>query len=105
MNIELKDKHCNGWVLVYPRRLVAENAKNIHIVEVRIDAQGKIVYWSDSTCCAEDLTATKRHIKGCIFPDTPEGRSALRRKVADLQNNCHEVCGSCAGHLYADCIA
>lgn len=106
MAIELKDKvNCNGWTLVSPKRLICETAKNIHIVEVRIDTNGNIVHWSDSTFCELDLIDAKKHIKDCIFINTTKGETALRSKIANLQNMGYEVCGTCAGHLYADCVA
>ena len=105
-NIEFKNKTCNGWVLVNPKRLTLENAKNIHIVEVKFkDDSDSIEHWSSSTYCEEKLATEKIYIKGCIFKNTHEGRCALRLKVAELQNDGHEFCGNCAGHLYADPVA
>lgn len=105
-NIKFKNKTCNGWVLVNPKRLASENAKNIHIVEVKFkDNSDSIEHWSSSTYCEEKLIAEKNHIIGGIFQNTQEGRRALRLKVAELQNGGHEFCGNCAGHLYADPIA
>lgn len=104
--IKLKDTTCNGWVLVNPSRLTAENAKNIHLVEVKFAYNSDaILSWSDCTYCGEELTAKKNYITGCIFHDTAEGRIALRQKVAEFQNKGYEVCGNCAGHLYADPVA
>lgn len=104
--IDLKDKACNGWVLVYPRRLTSKTAKNIHLVEVKFaDSSNAILKWSDYTYCEEELIDEKKHVPDCTFRNTPEGRQALRLKVAELQNSGSEVCGKCAGHLYADPVA
>ena len=61
--------------------------------------------WSTHTYCDEELAQDKRHIKECIFHNIPEDCDALRKKVAELQNSGFEVCGKCAGHLYADPVA
>ena len=104
--IKLKDTTCNGWVLVHPRRLTSKTAKNIHLVEVKFaDSSNTILKWSDYTYCGEELVDEKKHVQDCTFRNTPEGRQALRLKVAELQNSGSEVCGNCAGHLYADPVA
>ena len=104
MNIKLKDTtNCNGWVLVLPKRLTCPTAKNIHLVEVHINDKGEIDHWSKSTFCEEALRTEKNYIADCIFRDTAKGRADLRNKVAAFQNGASEICGTCAGHLYADC--
>ena len=104
MEIKLKDTtNCNGWVLVYPWRLKCPSAKNVHLVEVHFGINGVIDYWSENTFCEEELKDEKNFVRGCTFRDTEAGRKGLRNKVAELQNGDTEVCGTCAGHLYADC--
>ena len=104
--IEFKDKTCNCWVLVFPKRLSCKSAKNIHLVEVEFNHHNNTIRrWSTHTYCDEELIQEKKYIEGCIFHNTLEGCHALRKKVAELQNSGYEVCGNCAGHLYADPVA
>ena len=104
--IKFKNKNCNSWVLVLPKRLSCESAKNIHLVEIEFDCtNNKIRRWSAHTYCDEELIQEKGYIDGRIFHNTLKDRHALRMKVAELQNDGHEVCGNCAGHLYADHVA
>ena len=105
-HIKFKNDNRNGWILVRPGILASESAKNIHLVEVKLlDNSDEVQLCSTHTYCNEELIEKKKYISECIFHNTPKGRHALRIKVAELQNSGLEVCGKCAGHLYADPVA
>ena len=99
--ITFEHSGCNGWAIYDSTDIDADNAKNIHVAEVFVTKYlGQKTFRPNSalkTICGKKL---KRQNLRCILcSDNP---AEIRSKLADLQNNGKEVCGTCASHFYAD---
>lgn len=92
---------CNGWAILDKTGIDATNARNIHVVEVKIEAGGSAVMNDASkTVCGKK---TKSGSLSTILLTTDA--SKIRSKLAELQNAGREVCGVCASHFYEDGVA
>ena len=103
-DIPFEHAGCNGWAIYDSTNIVAENSKNMHIAEVTIkrDNDGKVsVYLNDDeeTICKNKLISKA---KGRRYSYFSQSASDIRFKVAELQNDGHEICGTCVSHFHVD---
>lgn len=101
-NIPFDHKGCNAWAIYKSQYVDAENAQNMHIVEgeIVVDEAGKRQFcpnFNKDTICGLKLKNGKRQYYVCS-----KDPSAIRSKVTDLQNEGHEVCGTCVSRFYVD---
>ncbi len=99
--IQFKDRQCNAWAIYNSTNIDAEEPKNVHIAEVRIEKQdngGEVVYLNKNkeTICGLKLVSRPTYLY------LSKSASDIRSKMAELQNGGHEVCGTCVSHFYAD---
>ena len=99
--IPFKHAGCNGWAIYKSQYIDSDNAKNMHIAEVRIEKQdngGEVVYLNKNkeTICGLKLVSRPTYLY------LSKSASDIRSKMAELQNGGHEVCGTCVSHFYAD---
>ena len=99
--ITFEHSGCNGWAIYDSTDIDADNAKNIHVAEGTITKNwGETKFRPNSalaTICGKKLKRQNRQNLLCS-----ENPAAIRSRLADLQNNGKEVCGTCASHFYAD---
>ncbi len=93
---------CNGWAIYDRRYIEADEAHNIHVAECKITTNQN---------GQERICPNKETICGERLKDSSSGRSniyhskdatKIRLKLAELQNEGIEVCGTCVSHFYAD---
>lgn len=99
--IPFEHEGCDEWGVYESQYIAAEDAKNIHIAEgrSRIDEEGTPVFKVNQqhrTICGERIL--QKNGKICVFQDAMK----LRSRLAELQNQGNEVCGTCVSHFYAD---
>lgn len=102
-DIPFEHAGCNGWAIYDSTNIVAENSKNMHIAEVAIkNNNGKVsVYLNDDdeTICGEKLISVDDGRQNYYCS---KSASDIRSKVAELQNDGHEICGTCVSHFHVD---
>lgn len=94
--------NCNGWAIYEGKYIVGGNADNMHVAECSIQFDGAgnkqvVPNSAKETICKRHLVDYGRHYS---FASTDA--SEMRLKLATLQNNGSEVCGTCVSRFYAD---
>ena len=92
---------CDGWGVYESQYIAAEDAKNIHVAEGKftVNSEGNRVFQVNRaarTICKEHLRPVKRALRHI------HSVAEIRSMLAQLQNQCNEVCGTCVSHFYAD---
>ena len=100
--ISFEDEECNAWGLFDKTAIVADNSNNLHVAEVAIsvDQNGKKTYKLNryrKTVCGKAMKSPQNPI-----PFYSDSDSAVRLKLARLQNEGTEVCGICVAHFHLD---
>ena len=99
--IEIKHDGCDGWALYESAFIAGGNSKNIHVVETKVseDKDGHTFSTPNSelvTLCGDHLVHAGR---SCLIASKSDAE--IRSELAKLQNEGHEVCGTCASQFYA----
>lgn len=100
--ISFKHEKCNGWGIYNSEYIDAEDARNIHVAEGIVEddlPQDRKFYVNlkHETICGRKLVDKDRRVGGFS-----KCASEIRSKLAKLQNDGNEVCGTCVSHFYAD---
>ena len=100
-DIPFEHAGCNGWAIYDSTNIDAEEPKNVHIAEVRIEKQdngGEVVYLNKNkeTICGLKLVSRPTYLY------LSKSASDIRSKVTELQNSGREVCGTCVSHFHVD---
>lgn len=100
--IQFEHEECNAWGVFTRQSIDAASAKNMHIAEIKIQANktGRKTYTLNGdheTVCGESINDKEMQLK-----TYSENASDFRSKLAQLQNDGNEVCGVCVSHFYAD---
>lgn len=94
----------NGWAIVGPGSIDADNPVNYHVIEVKIIRDENEVVTSvirdkkAKTLCTR-LTVKDGSQKSFL---STEDENEIRDRLALMQKNGQEVCGVCASRFYAD---
>ena len=106
MNVVFKNPGCNGWIIVDKDQIVADTPRNYHVAEVSItsnwDGSKRVVLNAkQETCCGLKVKSGCTYMCSYLASEV----SALRMKLAEMENSNNETCGNCIGHFYADPVA
>lgn len=99
--IPFEHEGCDGWGVYESQFIDAEDAKNMHVAEgkITVNAEGKKVFrvnQQHKTICGEVVLVPGKRITA--FQEAPK----MRTKLAEIQNQGKEVCGTCVSRFYAD---
>lgn len=97
--IPFKHPDCNGWAIYNKQDINVEDAKNMHVAEVKFnETNTKLVPNSahDTVCGLKLKTSGIRNVFNS------KNDSLLRSELVKQQNGGKEVCGTCVAHFYAD---
>lgn len=96
--IPFEHEGCDCWGIYESQYIDAEISNNMHVVECRNSGEKSITPNNElETVCGQKLNRGNRKHSG-KFIDASE----IRLKLAQLQNQGNEVCGTCVSHFYAD---
>lgn len=93
---------CNGWILMPPDAMNADNSRNYHVVEVKIginDEDGVKIVRNKNNRSLCNLEVKKGSLKHIFRSDN---ENQMRMELARIQNSGLEVCGNCVARFYKD---